>query len=185
MENADIKSAAVNLLTESAVFKVPANSDKEALGAKAASLLTKQVGLLPGALSCSCWSWLCLVTCDTSSIVMKQKLLCAWQGFPSKIRDPEQGLLGDTEKSQQAKQAELQKSILDLGIAWSLALICCTHHLGHWLHGLGLHQVAHLPVLNTMHQTFSNPAASAALGAVALLGPGRKLLVDGAFSLAR
>ncbi|KAL0054244.1 hypothetical protein WJX82_006004 [Trebouxia sp. C0006] len=148
MENADIKSAAVNLLTESAVFKVPANSDKEALGAKAASLLTKQ-------------------------------------GFPSKIRDPEQGMLGDTEKSQQAKQAELQKSILDLGIAWSLALICCTHHLGHWLHGLGLHQVAHLPVLNTMHQTFSNPAASAALGAVALLGPGRKLLVDGALSLAR
>ncbi|DBA65639.1 TPA: hypothetical protein ACH3X2_002698 [Trebouxia sp. C0005] len=148
MESADIKSAAVNLLTESAVFKVPANSDKEALGAKAASLLTKQ-------------------------------------GFPSKIRDPEQGMLGDTEKSQQAKQAELQKSILDLGIAWSLALICCTHHLGHWLHGLGLHQVAHLPVLNTMHQTFSNPAASAALGAVALLGPGRKLLVDGALSLAR
>ncbi|KAL0017965.1 hypothetical protein WJX77_000120 [Trebouxia sp. C0004] len=148
MENTDIKNAAVNLLTESAVFKVPANSDKEALGAKAAILLTKQ-------------------------------------GFPSKIRDPEQGMLGDTEKSQQAKQAELQKSILDLGIAWSLALICCTHHLGHWLHGLGLHQVAHLPVLNTMHQTFSNPAASAALGAVALLGPGRKLLVDGALSLAR
>ena len=54
MENADIKSAAVNLLTESAVFKVPANSDKEALGAKAASLLTKQVYLLPGALPYSC-----------------------------------------------------------------------------------------------------------------------------------
>lgn len=94
-------------------------------------------------------------------------------------------MLGDTEKSRQAKQAELQKSILDLGIAWSLALVCCTHHLGHWLHSLGLHQVAHLPILNTMHQTFSNPAASAALGAVALLGPGRKLLVDGALSLAR
>lgn len=107
------------------------------------------------------------------------------QGFPSKIRSPEQGMLGDTEKSQQAKQAELQKSIIDLGIAWSLALVCCTHHLGHWLHSLGLHQVAHLPILNTMHQTFSNPAASAALGAVALLGPGRKLLVDGALSLAR
>ena len=54
MENADIKSAAVNLLTESAVFKVPANSDKEVLGAKAASLLTKQVCLLPGASSHRC-----------------------------------------------------------------------------------------------------------------------------------
>lgn len=146
--NPEIESAAVNLLTESAVFKVPASLDKDALGELAANLLTKQ-------------------------------------GFPSKIRSPEQGMLGDTETRQQAKQAELQKSILDLGIAWSLALVCCTHHLGHWLHSLGLHQFAHLPILNTMHQTFSNPAASAALGAVALLGPGRKLLVDGALSLAR
>lgn len=43
MGNPDIQSAAVNLLTESAVFKVPANSDKDALGEQAANLLTKQV----------------------------------------------------------------------------------------------------------------------------------------------
>lgn len=43
MGNPEIKSAAVNLLTESAVFKVPANSDKAVLGEEAASLLTKQV----------------------------------------------------------------------------------------------------------------------------------------------
>lgn len=107
------------------------------------------------------------------------------QGFPSRLRTAEEGILGDTEKSREAKQAELRKSVLDLGIAWSLALVCCTHHMGHWLHSLGLHSVAHLPILNTMHATFSNPAASAALGAVALLGPGRKLLVDGAQSLFR
>ena len=43
MGNPEIQSAAVNLLTESAVFKVPATSDKDALGEQAANLLTKQV----------------------------------------------------------------------------------------------------------------------------------------------
>lgn len=110
---------------------------------------------------------------------------CTLQGFPSKVRSGDEGLLGNAEQAEASKQVELRRSMLDLAIAWSLALICCTHHLGHWLHSLGLHSVAHLPVLNTMHQVFSNPAASAALGAFALLGPGRKLLVDGSASLAR
>lgn len=43
MEDSDIKSAAVNLLTESAVFKIAVTADKDALGEKAAKLLTKQV----------------------------------------------------------------------------------------------------------------------------------------------
>lgn len=46
MGNPEIQSAAVNLLTESAVFKVPADADKDALGEQAAHLLTKQVHLL-------------------------------------------------------------------------------------------------------------------------------------------
>ena len=107
------------------------------------------------------------------------------QGFPTKVRSADEGLAGEAEHAEAAKQAELRRSLLDLAIAWSLALICCTHHLGHWLHSLGLHSVAHLPLLNTAHQVFSNPAASAALGAFALLGPGRKLLVDGTARLAR
>ena len=41
--NPEIKSAAVNLLTESAVFKIPAKSDKSTLAEEAAALLTKQV----------------------------------------------------------------------------------------------------------------------------------------------
>ena len=43
MGNPEIQSAAVNLLTESAVFKIPATSDKDALGEQAADLLTEQV----------------------------------------------------------------------------------------------------------------------------------------------
>lgn len=30
-----------------------------------------------------------------------------------------------------------------LAFAWCLALVCCTHHVGHFLHALGLHQYAH------------------------------------------
>eukprot|EP00891_Asterochloris_glomerata_P000481 jgi/Astpho2/481/Aster-03526 len=143
-----VQAAAVNLLTESAVVRVPSTVDLELFGPQAAQALTQK-------------------------------------GFPSKVRSGDEGLLGNAEQAEASKQVELRRSMLDLAIAWSLALICCTHHLGHWLHSLGLHSVAHLPVLNTMHQVFSNPAASAALGAFALLGPGRKLLVDGSASLAR
>lgn len=35
------------------------------------------------------------------------------------------------------------RSTRDLAFAWGLALVCCTHHLGHMLHALGLHQFAH------------------------------------------
>ena len=180
--NPEIQSAAVNLLTESAVFKIPAKSDKAALAEQAANLLTKQVTHVGIMLPIACpLLQVCPLIRPLHTCTQRHLL----QGFPSRLRTAEEGILGDTEKSREAKQAELRKSILDLGIAWSLALVCCTHHMGHWLHSLGLHSVAHLPILNTMHQTFSNPAASAALGAVALLGPGRKLLVDGAQSLVR
>ena len=35
------------------------------------------------------------------------------------------------------------RSTRDLAFAWALAAVCCTHHLGHVLHALGLHQFAH------------------------------------------
>ncbi|KAK9803640.1 hypothetical protein WJX72_007735 [[Myrmecia] bisecta] len=44
-----------------------------------------------------------------------------------------------------------------------------------------MHSVAHTPFMHSL----GSPAVSAALGAFALLGPGRKLLVDGALSLYR
>ena len=63
------------------------------------------------------------------------------QGFPSKVRDAEEGLQDSAESVQERKQQELQRSLWDLGLAWGLVLVCCTHHLGHWLHGLGWHGV--------------------------------------------
>ena len=53
------------------------------------------------------------------------------------MRSPEEGLEDSAESAEARKRAELSRSMWDLGLAWALVLVCCTHHLGHWLHGLG------------------------------------------------
>lgn len=70
---------------------------------------------------------------------------------------------------------------VNLAVAWGLVAVCCTHHLGHFLHELGWHGAAHGPLLAALAQ----PGVSLALGAAALAGPGRPLVVDGAKSLFR
>ena len=97
------------------------------------------------------------------------------------MRSLEDGLGGDADKTQRRKQEELRRSLVDLGVAWGLVAVCCTHHLGHWLHALGWHSIAHAPIMTIT----SNPVVSACLGAFALLGPGRPLVTDGALSLIR
>lgn len=104
-----------------------------------------------------------------------------FQGFPARVRPAEEDLTGEAEKADQRRSEELRQSILNLGVAWSLALLCCTHHVGHWLHALGFHSMAHGAMMNMM----SNPWVSGMLGAFALLGPGRTLIKDGAVSLYR
>lgn len=103
------------------------------------------------------------------------------KGFPSRLRPLDAGLAGDSASLSDRKEAELRKSNLELAFAWALALACCTHHLGHVLHAFGLHEYAHTGAMEAM----GDPTVSMALGAAALLGPGRKLLVDGAVSLFR
>lgn len=93
----------------------------------------------------------------------------------------QEGLQDSAEVAEQRKREELQRSLWDLGLSWGLVLVCCTHHLGHWLHGLGWHGLAHGPLLTAL----ANPIVSLALGSVALLGPGRPLIQDGILSLSR
>ncbi|EIE25451.1 heavy metal translocatin [Coccomyxa subellipsoidea C-169] len=99
----------------------------------------------------------------------------------SACQTSEEGMQDSAEASEQRKREELQRSLWDLSLSWGLVLVCCTHHLGHWLHGLGWHGLAHGPVLNAL----ANPSVSLVLGSVALLGPGRPLIQDGLVSLAR
>lgn len=63
----------------------------------------------------------------------------------------------------------------NLALAWTLAIVCYAHHLGHLLHELGLHSYAHTALM----EYIGNPIVSGVLGAAALLGPGRGLLSDG------
>ena len=103
------------------------------------------------------------------------------QGFPARVRPSESDLSDEAENADVRKAEELQRSLLNLGVAWGLALLCCTHHVGHWLHALGYHGLAHGSLMTAM----GNPWISGALGAFALLGPGRTLVRDGAVSLYR
>lgn len=66
-----------------------------------------------------------------------------------------------------------------MGFAWLLVSACTLHHLGHILHSMHFHQLSMLPIFSLFH----SPTASAILGGVALIGPGRKLLIDGMKSL--
>ena len=64
------------------------------------------------------------------------------QGFPSKPRAAlEGGLLEGTDETEASRAAELRAGVLNLGLAWGLVALCCTHHAGHLLHGTGLHEV--------------------------------------------
>ncbi|EFJ44076.1 hypothetical protein VOLCADRAFT_95682 [Volvox carteri f. nagariensis] len=107
------------------------------------------------------------------------------RGFPSRLRsgagDDGEGEDGNplsaaaTDEADRKRQAEARRSLMDLGIAWLLVGACCAHHAGHLLHALGYHEVAHAPLLAAL----ADPRVSGALGAFALLGPGRRLLISG------
>jgi len=144
MERPEVHSAAVNLVTGSAVVSVHS----------------------PAAASLSA---------DLSELLTSQ-------GFPAQPRTlADGGLLASANAAEEAKQQELKKGLLDLGIAWGLVAVCCAHHVGHFAHAMGWHEYAHTPLMHAL----GTPAVSATLGAIALLGPGRKLLTSGVASLWR
>jgi len=64
------------------------------------------------------------------------------KGFPSKPRvASEGGFLEGADETEASRAAELRAGVLNLGLAWGLVALCCTHHAGHMLHGTGLHEV--------------------------------------------
>jgi len=211
MSNPAVEQAAVNLLTESAVIKLRTNEGSAAEAAERLTarvntyfaLCNYKTAIGDEMHSFSSPSECCQETqphCsykpDSSKLALAvwemhdvltathskhaEGLVCI-QGFPAKVRDVEEGLQDSAESAEQRKREELQRSLWDLGLSWGLVLVCCTHHLGHWLHSLGWHSMAHGPILDAL----ANPAVSLTLGSVALLGPGRPLIKDGLVSLVR
>jgi Cu+-exporting ATPase len=82
--------------------------------------------------------------------------------------------------AERKREEEMEKTKWDLYKAWGLTAACLGTHLTHHLHALGLHEYAHTEVLNALAQ----PWIGATLAVGALLGPGRKILSEGAKALA-
>ena len=102
------------------------------------------------------------------------------KGFPSTARgDAEGDVNAAAEAADLVRHRELSRASLDLAVAWGLALVCCAHHAGHWLHAAGIHSMAHGPIAEAL----SRPLVAGVLGAAALAGPGRPVLSDGAAAL--
>jgi len=96
------------------------------------------------------------------------------KGFEARLRAPGAGPAAGAPPSDRRRE-ELQAASWDLALAWGLVALCAGHHLGHHLHHLGLHEWAHLPLLDVL----GNPAVGATLAALALAGPGRRILAEG------
>ena len=101
------------------------------------------------------------------------------KGFPSFLRTVENKKELESQIRKE-KEEEEQSERRALQFAWVLALTCYGHHLGHALHALGLHEYAHTEFMAWLE----NPLVGGALGAAAILGPGRALLADGFRSFA-
>eukprot|EP00854_Cymbomonas_tetramitiformis_P026625 gene26625-32699_t len=104
------------------------------------------------------------------------------RGFPTSVRPS--GVAEAAEAAQQTKQAredEIRQCNIDLAIAWTLAGVCLTSHLGHHLHHLGMHEYAHGELVTLI----GAPWVGSLIAAVALAGPGRSLILEGWRALAR
>lgn len=175
-----VANAAVNLLTETAAVTVrpPAGADPAAFAAEVADFVSSKVGRESAQCSVACCNivpgsfagvqWLDQ-SLQLPSIVDTSCWLCCTQGFPAKVRPPAQSA-ADADAAEARRAEEARTSLINLGVAWSLVLFCCVHHLGHLLHMAGRHDMAH----GALMQLMASPAVSGALGAAALLGPGRQ-----------
>eukprot|EP00890_Picochlorum_soloecismus_P005011 jgi/Picsp_1/5510/NSC_02869-R1_p-type atpase len=100
------------------------------------------------------------------------------KGFPTAVRRENAGndILSGSKIEDEARNEKFA-----LQFAWFLALTCYGHHLGHFLHIVGLHEYAHSDWMSWI----GNPFVGGVLGAMAILGPGRSLIMDGFWSFFR
>lgn len=100
------------------------------------------------------------------------------KGYAAQVR-PGNGGSGASAKFLQAKREERTRRLRDttrrLMVAWILASACAAHHIVHWF-GAAVPAWAHFLV---------STRGQAALSALALLGPGRHVVVEGLEALLR
>lgn len=182
----------MNLLTETAAIKLRPGVDHTQAASELAAVITAQG--FPSTVREQSSEFLLPPTCYGTHRIS----LGAWmRTIPSRLhcviffflraRSPILSILAlaetmrDPGEVAEERERAVRKATIDVIVAWTLALVCCSHHIGHVLHFLGVHSLAHHPALMAMH----NPWVSALTAAVALLGPGRSVLADGFRSLSK
>ncbi|KAF3775796.1 Copper-transporting ATPase [Nymphaea thermarum] len=99
-------------------------------------------------------------------------------GFPAKRRNSRQGVADNIKKWKEMferKEKLLARSGNRVAIAWTLVALCCGGHASHLLHSFGIH-LAHGPIWDILQNSY----VKCCTALVALFGPGRDLLADGA-----
>eukprot|EP00873_Tetraselmis_striata_P022045 jgi/Tetstr1/442309/TSEL_030450.t1 len=107
-------------------------------------------------------------TPDPESLARSAAEAVSAKGFATTLRDAGKPIEFGSEDGKD--EDEVLRARLELGLAWFLVAACCTHHVGHMLHAAGMHEYAHGPLMTAMGST----PVTASIGALALLGPGRR-----------
>lgn len=112
---------------------------------------------------------------DPTATATALAALVTQRGFPTTVRTPgDQSILFGLSASHQADRATaLTRATYQVAGAWALALVCCSHHLHHLFHALGLHGIAHSEFFHVL----GSPWVTGSLSAIALLGPGTMLVL--------
>jgi len=113
---------------------------------------------------------------DVDDFIASAVAEVAKKGFTMKKRELGRAAEQAARDAAKRRDEELEQTKWDLYKAWGLTAACLGTHLTHHLHALGLHDVAHGATLNALAQ----PWVGATLAVGALLGPGRRILIEGA-----
>ncbi|GJP45407.1 hypothetical protein CLOM_g4803 [Closterium sp. NIES-68] len=169
-------SAGVNLVTESAAVTVSLRAP-EASGSPTAPAS-------PSASFPSASAKPSAEAAELDSLRAELAELVDDAGFPCSVRsaaEADEEAEARRREAAERRQRAVARARVDVAVAGVLAGLCCAHHVGHLLHGMGLHALAHGPWMAVLDDV----RVRSAIAAVALLGPARDLLWDGMRALLR
>jgi Cu2+-exporting ATPase len=102
------------------------------------------------------------------------------KGFKCSIRD---GSGGGTSTSEGTSEESDWADFGGLALSAGFLALCCGHHLGHFFHAAGMHQLAGFFGGHGQASLFGNRIVQSVAATAAIFGPGREIVVDGFKSL--
>ncbi|CAI5474266.1 unnamed protein product [Closterium sp. Yama58-4] len=181
-EHPRVISAGVNLVTESAAVTVSLRAPEASASASASastSAAPSATAAFPPANAKAGDA-----AAELEALRAELAELVEDAGFPCSVRrvgEADEEAEARRKEAAERRQRAVARARVDVAVAGVLAALCCAHHVGHLLHGMGLHALAHGPWMAVLDDV----RARSAIAAVALLGPARDLLLDGMKALLR